>query len=162
MRTGPASLRQSGKALRFGVRQTRICPRSLRSPVTLTSTVGGGALAPVSSRGKRAKPNIRAARLVPESEIKTISPPISRMMRLMMRCGYQPFPCGSMNERAREHLPPHMIADAHHRHDRKHETEHPDMDRDEEDERSEEHTSELQSLMRISYAVFCLKKKKNK
>src|SRR3546814_2024313 len=29
-------------------------------------------------------------------------------------------------------------------------------------ERSEEHTSELQSLMRISYAVFCLKKKKTK
>src|SRR3546814_7450213 len=28
--------------------------------------------------------------------------------------------------------------------------------------RSEEHTSELQSLMRISYAVLCLKKKKNK
>src|SRR3546814_2175903 len=31
---------------------------------------------------------------------------------------------------------------------------------DEDQERSEEHTSELQSLMRISYAVFCLKKKK--
>src|SRR3546814_3462520 len=31
---------------------------------------------------------------------------------------------------------------------------------DEVTERSEEHTSELQSLMRISYAVFCLKKKK--
>src|SRR3546814_1500522 len=30
------------------------------------------------------------------------------------------------------------------------------------DFRSEEHTSELQSLMRISYAVFCLKKKHNK
>src|SRR3546814_2882273 len=29
-------------------------------------------------------------------------------------------------------------------------------------DRSEEHTSELQSLMRISYAVFCLKTKKNK
>src|SRR3546814_10034606 len=29
-------------------------------------------------------------------------------------------------------------------------------------DRSEEHTSELQSLMRISYAVFCLKKKKTK
>src|SRR3546814_4666223 len=28
--------------------------------------------------------------------------------------------------------------------------------------RSEEHTSELQSLMRISYAVFCLKKKKHR
>src|SRR3546814_7183146 len=33
---------------------------------------------------------------------------------------------------------------------------HPDLF----DDRSEEHTSELQSLMRISYAVFCLKKKK--
>src|SRR3546814_9867221 len=30
------------------------------------------------------------------------------------------------------------------------------------DERSEEHTSELQSLMRISYAVFCLKKTKER
>src|SRR3546814_10378710 len=30
------------------------------------------------------------------------------------------------------------------------------------DARSEEHTSELQSLMRISYAVFCLKKKKRR
>src|SRR3546814_5905785 len=29
-------------------------------------------------------------------------------------------------------------------------------------QRSEEHTSELQSLMRISYAVFCLKKKKKR
>src|SRR3546814_8922829 len=33
-------------------------------------------------------------------------------------------------------------------------------DLDYRDARSEEHTSELQSLMRISYAVFCLKKKK--
>src|SRR3546814_4999797 len=32
---------------------------------------------------------------------------------------------------------------------------------DEDEVRSEEHTSELQSLMRISYAVFCLKKKTN-
>src|SRR3546814_5254768 len=31
----------------------------------------------------------------------------------------------------------------------------------EREDRSEEHTSELQSLMRISYAVFCLKKKKH-
>src|SRR3546814_8183830 len=30
------------------------------------------------------------------------------------------------------------------------------------EKRSEEHTSELQSLMRLSYAVFCLKKKKHK
>src|SRR3546814_2125561 len=33
-------------------------------------------------------------------------------------------------------------------------------DHQQRDARSEEHTSELQSLMRISYAVFCLKKKK--
>src|SRR3546814_3867572 len=33
---------------------------------------------------------------------------------------------------------------------------------DGQDGRSEEHTSELQSLMRISYAVFCLKKKTNR
>src|SRR3546814_5277435 len=32
---------------------------------------------------------------------------------------------------------------------------------DDPQDRSEEHTSELQSLMRISYAVFCLKKKKH-
>src|SRR3546814_4443017 len=36
------------------------------------------------------------------------------------------------------------------------------VDADRPADRSEEHTSELQSLMRISYAVFCLKKKKNK
>src|SRR3546814_9392870 len=34
------------------------------------------------------------------------------------------------------------------------------MERESEGSRSEEHTSELQSLMRISYAVFCLKKNK--
>src|SRR3546814_7331618 len=36
----------------------------------------------------------------------------------------------------------------------------PDQLRAKDRHRSEEHTSELQSLMRISYAVFCLKKKK--
>src|SRR3546814_4722022 len=34
-----------------------------------------------------------------------------------------------------------------------------ELEKDRDDYRSEEHTSELQSLMRISYAVFCLKKK---
>src|SRR3546814_5543040 len=37
----------------------------------------------------------------------------------------------------------------------------PGSDVQTDDERSEEHTSELQSLMRISYAVFCFKKKKS-
>src|SRR3546814_10704368 len=36
------------------------------------------------------------------------------------------------------------------------------IEMDDDQTRSEEHTSELQSLMRISYAVFCLKKKKTK
>src|SRR3546814_9186906 len=36
------------------------------------------------------------------------------------------------------------------------------LEHDDSDVRSEEHTSELQSLMRISYASFCLKKKKTK
>src|SRR3546814_4551288 len=46
-------------------------------------------------------------------------------------------------------------------HDRNGDREHEGADDDDEPgvERSEEHTSELQSLMRISYAVFCLKKK---
>src|SRR3546814_2348254 len=38
----------------------------------------------------------------------------------------------------------------------------PQRSRHQAEDRSEEHTSELQSLMRISYAVFCLKKKKRK
>src|SRR3546814_4302301 len=37
----------------------------------------------------------------------------------------------------------------------------PEVTRELVESRSEEHTSELQSLMRISYAVFCLKKKNN-
>src|SRR3546814_5210397 len=41
-------------------------------------------------------------------------------------------------------------------------TPHPSDDNTQPVSRSEEHTSELQSLMRISYAVFCLKKKKKK
>src|SRR3546814_2685752 len=36
-----------------------------------------------------------------------------------------------------------------------------DVAREDAEKRSEEHTSELQSLMRISYAVFCLKQKRN-
>src|SRR3546814_9785531 len=54
-----------------------------------------------------------------------------------------------------------------HRRRRAHLARHRRLDRrlahvvDEDVRRSEEHTSELQSLMRISYAVFCLKKKKN-
>src|SRR3546814_5317507 len=49
----------------------------------------------------------------------------------------------------------HPRASGHHRSQRGEAGQRPDRDR----KRSEEHTSELQSLMRISYAVFCLKNK---
>src|SRR3546814_2137602 len=52
--------------------------------------------------------------------------------------------------------PPHDERDGHHQHD------HGQRDMLQHLARSEEHTSELQSLMRISYAVFCLKKKKKR
>src|SRR3546814_9239322 len=45
-------------------------------------------------------------------------------------------------------------------HEAKPEDKYPKLVLRSDDDRSEEHTSELQSLMRISYAVFCLKKKK--
>src|SRR3546814_5348927 len=65
--------------------------------------------------------------------------------------------------------PPHdvvlecALADAHHRFndDGEHRGLQSEEQPDDQRGRSEEHTSELQSLMRISYAVFCLKKKKN-
>src|SRR3546814_3959051 len=50
--------------------------------------------------------------------------------------------------------------DRHHRHLRQGRSRERDRRRPHRPRRSEEHTSELQSLMRISYAVFCLKKKK--
>src|SRR3546814_4411449 len=53
---------------------------------------------------------------------------------------------------------PHMGERAHHQHARTLFGAHLEQQRA--GPRSEEHTSELQSLMRISYAVFCLKKKK--
>src|SRR3546814_5209054 len=74
-----------------------------------------------------------------------------------------------LQENARESL---RRSDQHAAEQRAHETAHAADDHDDECQqrvtrrqvgmnRSEEHTSELQSLMRISYAVFCLKKKTN-
>src|SRR3546814_9153606 len=71
--------------------------------------------------------------------------------------------CGSHDDRVsrsgRPHPPSHRAPDRLLRWDRR--DGRPVMtDRVRPGTRSEEHTSELQSLMRISYAVFCLKKKK--
>src|SRR3546814_7009651 len=67
-----------------------------------------------------------------------------------------------VEEEATKHRDEHQELRAHRLQGRE-DSEHGDADaaakrRDIDDARSEEHTSELQSLMRISYAVFCLKK----
>src|SRR3546814_2520628 len=64
---------------------------------------------------------------------------------------------GDLQRRVGEHLQEFALVE--------HATRHPPLrpergDEADKDDRSEEHTSELQSLMRTSYAVFCLKKKK--
>src|SRR3546814_5565562 len=53
-------------------------------------------------------------------------------------------------------LAPQLLSQRHHHRGGEHQAAGDGADQ----QRSEEHTSELQSLMRISYAVFCLKKKK--
>src|SRR3546814_6779408 len=59
---------------------------------------------------------------------------------------------GDVKPAAQQLLPEQQPSSDHHRHAGNYIIERP---------RSEEHASELQSLMRISYAVFCSKKKKN-
>src|SRR3546814_3652472 len=54
------------------------------------------------------------------------------------------------------------VDDVHHRHRQGARRDAADIAIERQAARSEEHTSELQSLMRISYAVFCLKKQKKK
>src|SRR3546814_4594552 len=65
-------------------------------------------------------------------------------------------------EAARAHVPPHelLTLDDYRTRYEQHRSD-PDLQALHARQRSEEHTSELQSLMRISYAVFCLKKKSN-
>src|SRR3546814_3730226 len=65
----------------------------------------------------------------------------------------------------RKNLYPQVLRTAAYVQDRSHADQRPDPrlvhEPDISGSRSEEHTSELQSLMRIAYAVFCLKKKQN-
>src|SRR3546814_3703514 len=66
-------------------------------------------------------------------------------------------------KRLRRHVAVGLVADQGQGRQRKHhhpQRAHASRRADQGGERSEEHTSELQSLMRISYAVFCLKKKR--
>src|SRR3546814_5527791 len=75
--------------------------------------------------------------------------------------------CREAVEHARQHRPAgdigeELVADPAHRRHRVVRRAAASEDQSGNARRSEEHTSELQSLMRISYAVFCLKKKKTK
>src|SRR3546814_6241770 len=74
----------------------------------------------------------------------------SRPWLLALKCRTDPEPetCELFRIRSVAACPHRCCCDRHTRYSRR--------------TRSEEHTSELQSLMRISYAVFCLKKKTNK
>src|SRR3546814_8795938 len=66
-------------------------------------------------------------------------------------------------EREREHGDPHRLVRTHQGSQRRHPfMEDADDEVEQHEQRSEENTSELQSLMRISYAVCCLTKKKDK
>jgi hypothetical protein len=56
------------------------------------------------------------------------------MMFLMMCRRYQPFPQWTMNNRAREQLPPHVVGDPHQGHDAQHAAQCGDMDGDDENE----------------------------
>src|SRR3546814_3467936 len=71
-------------------------------------------------------------------------------------------PCGVESQVGERQEPCHPVADEHREHGPDHGDDDPGLARVViiARQRSEEHTSELQSLMRISYAVFCLKKKK--
>src|SRR3546814_3662247 len=77
-------------------------------------------------------------------------------------------PCGVESQVGERQEPCHPVADEHREHGPDHGDDDPGLARvviiarQSRFGRSEEHTSELQSLMRISYAVFCLKKKTSK
>src|SRR3546814_2699002 len=106
-----------------------------------------------SSDLQHAAPRLRWSILPTEApgRIQSLSRSARRTVEL---CASVRGPCRSWSSiqhqqsRARKSPHGHMSALQHQPHDRQ-------------IARSEEHTSELQSLMRISYAVFCLKKKNN-
>src|SRR3546814_1123345 len=89
--------------------------------------------------------------------------PVTTLFRSGLR-GAEPRPAGRQDRQRRARDDPRRADPPHHAGqgaaERDHARRAAGLGQD--DARSEEHTSELQSLMRISYAVFCLKKKKRK
>src|SRR3546814_7061254 len=101
----------------------------------------------LASRFASRSPVLRSEHPLSDDQIRAVAPSIyaeapheSRSER------YSYIPTATVLQELRgEGFEPFMVTQTRVRHD---------------DRRSEEHTSELQSLLRISYAVFCLKKKK--
>lgn len=131
----PASPRQSGKRALLRVRQISTLPRVERRLVMLMST-SPVADADWGADWLSAGPEIdriaiSAAQAVPVAEIEAIVAAILPVMPLMMACCYQPLSQRSMNDTVGKHFPAHMIADAHHRHDREDEAEQSHVNGDE-------------------------------
>src|SRR3546814_1279781 len=112
-----------------------LCPKLLSVPCLVL-------LAPLASR----RSNLRPLTATPQTCAR--APPCYAPMPLMLRFIESDFRVRSWSRKPREIDPPPPVGRGGQSPPQ------PSL------ARSEEHTSELQSLMRISYAVFCLKKKK--
>src|SRR3546814_1577106 len=99
---------------------------------------------PRSTRTDTLFPTRRSSDLVMEMELLVLDRRAGRLALALGDVGELFGRCGDRPEIDRRIVPPP-----------------PEIPRHQFGRRSEEHTSELQSLMRISYAVFCLKKKKH-
>src|SRR3546814_5309514 len=145
-------------------RRTRLIPMPYRNEAVATATTAQPMLAPaillLASTTTPANPASSAS----ERRVPIFSPknrkPTSAVNSTVIALAIAPMPAGArcaahanrMNGTA-ELIAPISASFGH--------SERGKCARDRHRNRSEEHTSELQSLMRISYAVFCLKKKKN-
>src|SRR3546814_1684658 len=112
-----------------------VCSSDLRQIRAFCAVYEEGSISGAAKRLRIAQPNISVA-------IKNLEFDLCKQMFERSSTGVKPTPVARIFYSRLQPALAHLEA-AHH-------------------ERSEEHTSELQSLMRISYAVFCLKKKQDK
>jgi hypothetical protein len=79
---------------------------------------------------------------VPMAEVQAIVAAIEFVVPLMMAGRDQPSAQRTGPHEAREYLPPHMVRDAHHRHDRQHDAKTGNMNRNEEDQQRNDYRTE--------------------
>src|SRR5688500_7264014 len=137
----PWPVLQSGNPLGSAVRQTRNMPLDERSFTISTSRLplwAGAAPGRSASMASAAAPleaadaAVRAAEPVPKSEVEPIVAPVLVMVPLMMACRDQPISQHPPPHEAGKQFPPHVIRHSHNRHDRKHKTQGPYVDRHQE------------------------------